>query len=628
MKKKILLAIAMVSVFVCLFALAVSAASTETIDGVTYYLNNGYASVTNANQKCTLETVIIPDTVVGADGKEYVVNNINQQAFYGNKNIKYVSLPSTMTTLNAAAFRDCTNLVFVDFNDNPNKITSNGYGIFRNCTSLKAICLPDGMTTIPDQCFTSCTNLTAVYLPANLEILKGNKSANDGPAFGHSPSLFFTNDKFEVRDENGSFYTAETFAVPERPTIYYMPSTLKTITANHNASSTFSMDENGMVTNTGAEDCGIYNCPNINDIIVMPEGYQGYDDRTLTSGSATFTEHKGDTIQSGLFQKCGTAEKPLTVIWLGEIDRLSLSRRDSSSYTTYVFANPANTSFENTKIGTWYNTSDTNYSGQNEMYVVFCHAEGGAQKYKVSFSGTANNAPYPVLNAELQDIESDKLHMISPRDNKVIVSSCTDDGCTELYCFCGKLIDRIDVVPALGHEANELLNKYFATVNGTLDYYSDMITEHSCTRCDAIIEGTEAGTALFTKKGYSYSENDATTFSYTIYVNADAIKAYNEALLYGIVVSANANGAPISYADGKISHDNKTIAIEFQNTDIVYSIITAKLTGVTATTELHLSAYCVDNGAVSYLGHSSVDKIAETISYEVLMGKYPDGKEE
>ncbi len=206
--------------------------------------------------------------------------------------------------------------------------------------------------------------------------------------------------------------------------------------------------------------------------------------------------------------------------------------------------------------------------------------------------------------------------------------TCTEEGVTGYECFCGLASDESTVVPALGHEANELLNKYFASVNGTLDYYSDMITEHSCTRCDATVYGTEEGTALFTKKGYSYSENDATTFSYTIYVNQDAIKSYNEALLYGIVVSANANGAPISIVDGALTHDNKTIIVEFQSTEVAYSIITAKLTGVTATTELHLSAYCVDNGAVSYLGHSSVDKIAETVSYEALVEKYPAGKEE
>jgi hypothetical protein len=206
--------------------------------------------------------------------------------------------------------------------------------------------------------------------------------------------------------------------------------------------------------------------------------------------------------------------------------------------------------------------------------------------------------------------------------------TCTEDGVEGFKCFCGVASEDATVVPKLGHEKNELLAKYFAEVNGTLDYFSDMKTEHSCTRCKDTIYGTEEGTALFTKRGYSFSQYDATSFSYTVCVNADAIKAYNEALLYGIVVSANTNGAPITYADGKISHDNKTIAIEFQNTDVAYSIITAKLTGITAGTELHLGAYCVDNSKVSYLSHNTVDTVCETISHAILIEKYPDGKDD
>ena len=207
----------------------------------------------------------------------------------------------------------------------------------------------------------------------------------------------------------------------------------------------------------------------------------------------------------------------------------------------------------------------------------------------------------------------------------LVVSStlptCTEDGVNGYKCFCGVASEGAEVVPALGHDKNELLAKYFAEVNGTLDYYNDMVTEHSCTRCTETVFGWEKDTALFTKKGYSYSQFDSSSFSYTIYVNADAIKAYNEALLYGIVVSANVNGAPVTYADGVISHDNKTIAVEFQNTEIAYSIITAKLTNVGEGTSLHLSAYCVDNGAVSYLGHDTVTTVCETISHEALLTK-------
>jgi hypothetical protein len=249
------------------------------------------------------------------------------------------------------------------------------------------------------------------------------------------------------------------------------------------------------------------------------------------------------------------------------------------------------------------NVIDDESAGLNRKYnnvtwggtAYFCNAEGNTEHlYKVE----ANTLP-----------------------------TCLENGVNGYKCFCGVASENAEVVPALGHEKNELLAKYFAEVNGTLDYYNDMVTEHSCTRCTETVFGWEKDTALFTKKGYSYSQFDSSSFSYTIYVNADAIKSYNAELLYGIVVSANVNGAPISYADGAISHDNKTILVEFQNAEIAYSIITAKLTNVAEGTDLHLSAYCVDSGAVSYLGHDTVTTVCETISHEALLTKYPDGKE-
>ena len=525
MKKKILLLIAIASVLACLFAISISAATTETIDGVTYYLNNGTASVTNANQKCALETVIIPEVVIGADGKEYTVKTINQQAFKDNKTIKYVSLPATMTKLDAAAFYGCSNLVFVDFNDNQNTITSSSYGIFRNCSSLKAICLPDGMTNIPDQAFTNGTSLTAVYLPARVEYIKGNKTANDGPAFGNSPEMYLVNEKFEVRDENGNFYTAETFVLPEKPEVYYFPSTLKTITGSHNINGSFTMDEYGMVANNGLEDCAFYNLPNINSVLVLPEGYQGYDDRVIASNNAQLTDHRGDTIQNGLFQKCGTKENPLTVVFLGKIDRVSMGRKGEYQYTTYVFANEANTGFENTKIGTWYNTSDTGYSNQNEIYVVFCHANNGeGAKYKIGFTGSNDNKTYPVLTSELQ--EDAVIHTVSPNANTVVSEpTCVLGTVVNTFCFCGKAIDTNKEIlgSALGHEYS--LDKG-ATKHSIVyaNYLADGVLNTKCARCDEC-DGSKVNPIISSFKGFSVKENGSgLTIGYT--VDYDALDNY------------------------------------------------------------------------------------------------------
>lgn len=525
MKKKLLIFCLIVISVMCLFAISISAA--EEIDGIKYDLNsNGTARLSkNANQSVVIETLIIPEKVTGSDGREYTVTEVYEGSFRGNKSIKYISLPPTITFIGGGAFNGCSNLVFVDFNDNQNVINMSSWGVFRDCSSLKAVCLPDNMKTVGDQAFTNCKALTAVYLPANVEHIKGNKTANDGPAFGNSPEMYLVNEKFEVRDEKGNFYTQETFIPPHKPDIYYFPSTLKTITGPHNTSATFTMDENGMVANTGMEDCAFYNLPSINSVLVLPESYQGYDDRTVSGGNAQITEFRGDTICSGLFQKCGTKESPLTVVFLGKIDRVSMGRKGEMQYTTYVFANAANTGFDNTKIGTWYNTSDSGYSGQDEMYAVFCHANSGeGAKYKIGFVGKTGQANYPELTSEL--IEDATIHMVSPANNQVASQpDCITDMLVNTFCFCGKAMEtNVEIKGTmLGHE--------FSLLNGAKEcsivyenYLANGVLNTQCARCSQLDE-TVVAPIITSFKGYSTKiKSDAITIGYI--VDYDALAEY------------------------------------------------------------------------------------------------------
>ena len=618
--KKALLIIAIVSMLVCVFAISVSAATTETIDGITYYLNGSKASVTNANKSCTLETVIIPDTVIGADGKTYSVTAINEGAFRDNKSIKYLSLSANITSMGGGCFYGCSNLVFVDFNDNPNNI-SFGWGTMRGCNSLKAICFSDGIKVIGDQFVTGSKALTAVYLPASLEIIRGNKASYDGPAFGNCPNLYFVNEKFEVRDENGDFYTAETFEMPSRPDVYFFPSNLKSITAPHNASSTFTMDSEGMVTNTSAEDCAIYNNPNINPVLVMPESYQGYDDRVVVSGNAQFSDHRGDTISSGLFQLCGTADKPLTVVWLGKIDRVSMDRKSGGSqYTTYIFANPANTSFENTKVGTWYNANDTGYSKQEEMYVVFCHANNGAgAKYKVGFAGSEDNKAYPVLVSALQ--EGALTHLSNP--NMVQIgkqATCTDNAYGVKYCFCGSNLGESEISgTALGH--NYVLDLGIVYTN----YLESSYYSQGCERCEAVKKGEVAFGALFVDYGYSATEspiNGAYAMSQFFGINRVALEQYktvNANFEFGLVVAASAD--PFGAIKDGTLDENKVFISEEKF--FVYDYISVSIGGITADNMNKSVAFCIyvkDGNNVYYVNDGKTATTVVTKSYNDICG--------
>ena len=101
--KKFLLMLSMIAVFACLFAISTFAA-TE-IDGIWYDLSgsgeNAVAKVTNDNAtKCTLENVVIPETVTYKD-VTYTVTTINDSAFSGspwgqNQTVKSMVIPSTL----------------------------------------------------------------------------------------------------------------------------------------------------------------------------------------------------------------------------------------------------------------------------------------------------------------------------------------------------------------------------------------------------------------------------------------------------------------------------------------------------------------------------------------------------
>jgi len=102
---------------------------------------------------------VIPSEI---DGKK--VTRIGSYAFSGCENIKEITVPSGVTSLEECAFKNCTSLSSITI---PKSVKVIGEDAFYGCTSLKNITLPSGVKNIEEAAFTGCTALKKVVIGKN-----------------------------------------------------------------------------------------------------------------------------------------------------------------------------------------------------------------------------------------------------------------------------------------------------------------------------------------------------------------------------------------------------------------------------------------------------------------------------
>lgn len=95
----------------------------------------------------------------------YPANTIPDGAFYEgfyfneNKNLSYVNLPSSITSIGNSAFFLCNNLSSIYI---PASVTLIGYQAFKYCNSLTSIIIPASVTFIGDEAFSDCVGLKSI----------------------------------------------------------------------------------------------------------------------------------------------------------------------------------------------------------------------------------------------------------------------------------------------------------------------------------------------------------------------------------------------------------------------------------------------------------------------------------
>lgn len=125
-----------------------------------YYTNNGTTEISiSLVDSYTEGGVIIPSTY-STGGKTYNITRIGDNAFENCVLITNVQLPSSIVTLGASAFYNCTNLKTI----NLNYVTTIGPQCFSRCENLQSVIL-DNIEEINAQTFAYCYNLKEVNLP-------------------------------------------------------------------------------------------------------------------------------------------------------------------------------------------------------------------------------------------------------------------------------------------------------------------------------------------------------------------------------------------------------------------------------------------------------------------------------
>ncbi|GEM_PF-499408 len=97
---------------------------------------------------------------------DYADQQIGNYAFSNCKNLKTVSVTSSLEKIGEYAFKGCGNLTNIRLQEG---LTSIGHNAFENCTSLKSIILPATLTKVDYYAFSNCSALTDVLIAKGIE---------------------------------------------------------------------------------------------------------------------------------------------------------------------------------------------------------------------------------------------------------------------------------------------------------------------------------------------------------------------------------------------------------------------------------------------------------------------------
>ena len=101
-------------------------------------------------------SIVLPETTV---------TSIYARAFENCTNLTSITIPNNVTNIGGTAFSRCTGLTSITI---PNSVISIDMQAFQYCTGLTSVTIPDNVTIIGDNVFYRCTGLTSITIPASV----------------------------------------------------------------------------------------------------------------------------------------------------------------------------------------------------------------------------------------------------------------------------------------------------------------------------------------------------------------------------------------------------------------------------------------------------------------------------
>ena len=649
MKKKLLLAISLVALFACLFAITAFAVE---VDGVYYTLdtNNKVATVSTENRTATTQIVTIPSTFE-YEGATYRVTLISNDAFYGNKTVKELRILSEYITKIPSSMIASTNggaleKIYIDFS----KITSIGSAAFNPSSQTngnnpvansfyyydaKAFIENGTDVVITEPDFSNCTSIgSAAFQGANFEKLV----IPEGIALNNQVFRMSTIKELDIKGANRGAIS-----------YYVFSSCVNLETIRIESLSSISNDVFSGCKNVKEIYINLSNCTSIGSS-AFSIGNKGYDQGNTTTQWYNYQGEKivdlsnVKTINEKAFSSSNLGSAK--IIWPTALDTLSdqAFRRCNIAQPLYLNASEGKT----ITVPFWCmngNSFTFAYLGNGITSVASCFEAACVvicEEDSVAFSnGTVFNVAGSTLyckaytGTDLSSKTNVTINTITSASAQTygacgLTASVTlTNGATQAFNYVShsyKGVADQTVCPAgslMIYTCSKCKDSYeeklesfiggthnFDLENGASvieiiyegnNYFASGALVIKCASCIAE-NGDQTIAPLFEAVGYSTNEASNDFISHTIKVNLDAINAYKEytgiMVQYGVMASVAASN-PLTMENGKVVAIGKAVSAEMSGT--CFTTLLVKVNGITNNNPMNCNAYAEINGTITYL---------------------------